>query len=184
MNLMTVRTQLDQEYAALSVQELDELKGRAEIKQHAKEFVPKQTKCAQQHDIIQVANGFQLAVSAGHLDYLRSGANNFKLNALNARTGHFGICILVRSNRSMNADPLVLKTGDIDQFFEDITNKTMLHLVEDLDVWLTTRHLRGKLLDFLFMICTYLISTGLATVKKGIQECKKYCRNELRANLR
>ena len=35
----------------------------------------------------------------------------------------------------MNADPIVLTTGGIEQFFEDTTNKSMLTLVEELDAW-------------------------------------------------
>jgi len=43
----------------------------------------------------------------------------------------------------MNANPIVAKTGEIGQFFEDITNKPFLHLLEELDAW-CTNGLNGK----------------------------------------
>lgn len=67
-NLMTVREKLNEEYSALSPEEVAELKKRAEEEQQAKVFVPKQTKRAQQHDVANVANSFQEAVSAEHLN--------------------------------------------------------------------------------------------------------------------
>ena len=74
---------------------------------------------------------------------LYGSTNVFKLDALHCRTGHYGICILVRGDRSMNANPIVAKTGEIGQFFEDITNKPFLHLLEELDAW-CTNGLNGK----------------------------------------
>lgn len=61
---MTARQKIDQEYATLSPEEIAELKGRAEKEQHAKTFVAKPVKYAQQNDIAKVAKSFQQAVSA------------------------------------------------------------------------------------------------------------------------
>jgi len=82
---------------------------------------------------------------------LRSGAKFSKLQALHARTGHYGICILVRNNSSINADPIVVQTGRIDEFFEDSTKKPFLQLLEELDAWMTSG-LKGKLFSVLLMI--------------------------------
>ena len=54
----------------------------------------------------------------------------------------------------MNADPIVLKTGGIDQFFEDMTNKSMLTIVSELDAW-CTNGLRGNL--SLLIISRYIL---------------------------
>ena len=54
----------DKEFAALSPEELAELKQQAEKEQHAKEHAPKQVKRAQEHDITSVIKNFQEAVSA------------------------------------------------------------------------------------------------------------------------
>lgn len=64
VNLMTARQEFDQDYAALSPEEIATLKDQAKKEQHAKKYVPKQLKRAQQHDIANVAKSFQQAVSA------------------------------------------------------------------------------------------------------------------------
>ena len=69
-NLMTVRKQFDQDYAALSPEEIEELKQRAEEEQKAKLLVPKQTKRAQKLDVANIADSFQEAVSMELLDYV------------------------------------------------------------------------------------------------------------------
>jgi len=74
---------------------------------------------------------------------LYGGANVLKLDALHCRTGFYGICMLVRGDRSMNAHPIVAKTGEIDKFFEETTNKTIVNLLEDLDAW-CVGGLKGK----------------------------------------
>jgi len=53
-------------FAALSPEELAELKQQAEKEQHAKEHAPKQVKQAQEHDITNVIKNFQEAVSANY----------------------------------------------------------------------------------------------------------------------
>jgi len=59
-----VRAQLDQEYAALSQEEVAKLKLQAEKEQDTKTIVPKQVKRAQQQDVNQVGSSIQKAVSA------------------------------------------------------------------------------------------------------------------------
>ena len=117
---MRVRPQLDQEFAALSPEEVAKLKLQAEKEQDAKKIVPKQAKRAQQQDVNKVASSIQQAVSM--IFPLHGGANLFKLDTLHCRTGYYGICILVRGDRSMKSKPIVAKTGQIGQFFEDVTN--------------------------------------------------------------
>ena len=172
-SLMTVWEKLNQEYSALSPEEIAELKNLAEEEQHAKVYIPKQTMHAQQHDVANVANSFQEAVSVECLNCIVV-LIFCKLNALNTCTGHVRICILVCSKSSMNADLIVLKTSGIDQFFKDMTNKSMLTIVGELNAWCTSG-LRGNL--YLLIISQYiqyyLITTGLATEKKSLQECKK-----------
>ena len=60
---MTARQQFNEQFKALSPEEIAELKDRAEQVQHEKKYAPKQVKRAQQHDVIKVANSFQQAVS-------------------------------------------------------------------------------------------------------------------------
>ena len=62
-NLVTLRSQFDQEYSALSSEEKAELKQRADQEQEDKLHVPKQTARAQKLDVANVANSFQQAVS-------------------------------------------------------------------------------------------------------------------------
>jgi hypothetical protein len=81
----------------------------------------------------------------------------------------------------LNAAPIVAKTGELGEFFEDITNKPFLQLLEELDAW-CTNGLKGSSL-FRHTIFN-LTLTGLAQGKKNIQECKKYCRNKLKLDLR
>ena len=61
---MAVRKKFDEEFAALSPEQVAELKHRAEKEQHAKIYAPKQTKRAQKCDVAQVSNSFEQAVSA------------------------------------------------------------------------------------------------------------------------
>jgi len=89
-----------------------------------------------------------------------------KLDALHCRTGYHGICFIVRGNRGAHASPVVAKTGDIGRYFEDLVNKPLLHMLDDLDVW-----------------CANGL-TGLAQAKKRSQDCKKFCRNQLKLELR
>ena len=60
---MMARQQFDQEFKALSPEEIVDLKHRAEEVQHNKVYAPKQVKRAQQNDVIKVANSIQQAVS-------------------------------------------------------------------------------------------------------------------------
>ena len=97
--------------------------------------MPKQVKRAQEHDVSKVINNFQEAVSAKHLYSITCGTDVFKLDALHCRTGYYGICFIVRGDRSTQASPVVAKTGDIGRYFEDLANKPLLHMLDDLDVW-------------------------------------------------
>ena len=84
---MTVHQTFDAEYEALSQEEIAELKHQAkEEQQNKKKEVPKQVKCAQQHDVTKAANSFQQAVSVELL--ITQGANVSKLDALHCWTGH------------------------------------------------------------------------------------------------
>lgn len=133
MTLMTACKTFDKEYDALFTEEIAVLKHQAEEAEHAKTYVPKQVKWAQQLDVSKVANSIQQAVSAKHLQSLLHCTKIFKLDALHCCTGHYGICILVHGDCSMNTSPIVAKTGEISQFFEDTTNKPFLQLLEELD---------------------------------------------------
>ena len=68
-----------------------------------------------------------------HLLY--GSTNAFKLNTLHCRTGYYGICMIVCGDRSINGNPIIVETGELHQFFEDITSKPILQVVEDLDAW-------------------------------------------------
>ena len=167
----------------LSPEKIAELNDRAQKEQDAKINVPKQVKRAQQSDVTKVAKGFQEAVSV-KLPLLHGSTDVFKLNALHSRTGYYGMCILVRGDRSMAPEPVVAKTGKISQFFEEVTKKPFMQLLGDLDVWCNTG-LKGKFFIFFIMIhSSYLISAGFAQKKKDIQECKTYCRTQLKKELR
>ena len=82
----------------------------------------------------------------------------------------------------MCASPVVAKTGDIGQFFEDLANKPLLQMLDDLDAW-CANGLRGIVCYFL-MMCHIQISAGMAQAKKRTQDCKKFCRNQLKLELR
>lgn len=140
---MAVRSQINEEYAALLPEELAELQQQAEEQQHAKITVPKQTKRAQKLDVTKIANSFQEAVSVCATSQVHCSANLSKLTALHNRTGHFGIVILARSKITINCEPIVLKSGSIDKFFEATTNRSMLTLMQELDAW-CVGGLRGK----------------------------------------
>ena len=144
---MTARQKFDAEYEALSPEEIAVLKHQAEEEQKKKKKkVPKQLKRAQQHDVTKTANSFQEAVSVELL--IMQGANVSKLDALHCRTGHYGVCILVRGDRSMDSRPVFLTTGNLGDFFEDYTSKPLLGMLEDLDAW-CTNGLKGILFYFI-----------------------------------
>jgi hypothetical protein len=67
---MAARSQINEEYTALSPEKLAELNKRAGEQQKAKMTVPKQTKRAQKLDVAKVADSFQEAVSVQRLNYI------------------------------------------------------------------------------------------------------------------
>ena len=179
---MTVRQEFNAEYEALSQEEIAELKHQAEEEQQNKRNkVPKQLKRAQQHDVTKTAKSFQEAVSVELL--IMQGANVSKLDALHCRTGHYGVCILVRGDRSINSRPVFLSTGNLGDFFEDYTSKPLQGILEDLDAW-CTNGLKGIFILFWLTITFHLICIGHAQGKRNVQECKKYIRNQLKMDLR
>lgn len=140
---MAARQIFDAEYEALSQEKIAALKHQAEEEQQNKnKKVPKQVKRAQQHSVTRAANGFQQAVSA--MLFMIQGANVSKLDALHCQTGHYGVCILIRGDKSMDSTPVFVTTGtgNLGEFFEDYTNKPLLGMLEDLDAW-CTNGLRG-----------------------------------------
>ena len=180
---MAVCCMFDGEFSALSPEQIAELNDQAQKMQNAKINVLKQVKCAQQCDVTKVARSFQEAVSA-KLTLLHCGTDVFKLNALHSRTGYYGICILVCGDHSMAPEPVVAKTGRIAQFFEEVAKKPFIELLGDLDVWCNSG-LKGKFYFTLLIICSpHLLFAGFTQKKKDIQECKKYCQNQLKAELR
>ena len=184
INLMEARRifEFDKDFVALPQEEIAGLQHRAEEKQHNKMYVPKQVKHAQQHDVARVVGSFQKAVSTKIST--TCGTNIFKLEALHSRTGHYGICVIVRGDPSMNADPLVAQTGPVSGFLEEITQKSLGQLTRELDA-LCSKGLKGfYFILFLVRYKSYLICTGVAENKKSVQECKKYCRNQLKLELR
>ena len=77
------------------------------------------------------------------------GANVSKLDALHCRTGHYGVCILARNDRSIHCRPVFVSTGNVNlsEFFEDYTSKPLEDMLEDLDAW-CTNGLKGILFYF------------------------------------
>lgn len=137
---MEVRKLFDKDFVALSQEDIAGLQHRAKEKQYSKTYVPKQVKRAQQHDVARVADSFQKAVSTTLST--TCGTNIFKLEALHTRTGHYGICVIVRSDPSMNADPFVAQTGPIAGFLEEVTQKSLGQLTRELDA-LCSKGLKG-----------------------------------------
>lgn len=105
----------------------------------------------------------------------------FELDTLHCRTGHYGICIIVRGDRSIKCKPIVAKTGRVAQFFEDVTNRELVQLLEDLDTWII-KGLKG-IFNIFAHLTFHLTCTGFADGKKDTQECKKFCRNQLKSDL-
>jgi len=43
--------------------------------------------------------------------------------------------MIVHGDSAINGNPIIVQTGELHKFFEDMTSKPILQVVEDLDGW-------------------------------------------------